>query len=74
MQCGKIVHKEQDGSRGLMGVERCVREEKNSLVLYVANSDENLIKGVPEAEVINTEDTATSGEFKKQKAQELKQK
>ena len=57
-----------------MGVERCVREEKNSLVLYVANSDENLIKGVPEAEVINTEDTATSGEFKKQKAQELKQK
>ena len=31
---------------------------------YVVNSDENLIKGVPETAAINTEDTATTGEFK----------
>ena len=53
-----------------MRVERCVREEKNSFRLYVANSEGNLIKGVA-AETINTEDTVTSGKFKKQKVQEL---
>ena len=59
--------------RGPMSVERCVREKENSLGFYVANSEENLIKGVAAAETINTEDTVTSGEFKKQKSQELKQ-
>ena len=59
--------------RGLMTVERCVREEENNSSFYVANSEENLIKGVAVDETINTEDTVTSGEFKKQKAQELKQ-
>ena len=53
-----------------MRVERCVREKKNSFRLYVANSEGNLIKGVA-AETINTEDTVTSGKFKKQKVQEL---
>ena len=57
-----------------MSVERCVKEEENSLGFYVANSEENLIRGVAAAEIINTEDTVMSGEFKKQKAQELKQK
>ena len=28
-----------------MSVECCVREEENSLGFYVANSEENLIKG-----------------------------
>ena len=56
-----------------MSVERCVREEENSLGFYVVNSERNLIKGVAAAETINTKDTITSGEFKKQKAQELKQ-
>ena len=36
-----------------------------------ANSEENLIKGVTAAETINTEDTVTSGEFKKQKHKNL---
>ena len=40
---------------GLMCVEHCVREEENSLGFYVANSEENLIKGVAAAETINTE-------------------
>ena len=51
----------------------CVREEENSLGFYAADSKENLIKGVYAAETINTEDTLTSGEFKKQIEQELKQ-
>ena len=44
-------------------------EEKNSLSFYVANSEENLIRGVVAAKTINTEDYATSGEFKNQIAQ-----
>ena len=33
-----------------MSVKCCVREEENSLSFYVANSEENLIKGVYAAE------------------------
>ena len=44
-------------------------EEKNSLSFYVANSEENLIRGVAAAKTIKTEDYITSGEFKKQIAQ-----
>ena len=54
-----------------MKEERCVKEE-NSLG-YVANSKENLIKWDAAADTFNTEDTVTDGEFKKQKAPELKQ-
>ena len=56
-----------------MNVERCVEEVENSLGFYVANSEKNLISGVAAAETINTENTVTSGEFKKQKVKELKQ-
>ena len=38
-----------------------------------AISKENLIRGADAAEKINTEDTVMSREFKKQKAQQLKQ-
>ena len=38
-----------------MIVERCVGEEENSLVFYVANCEESLIWGVVAAEIINTE-------------------
>ena len=54
--------------------DECVREEENSLGFYVVNFEENLIKGVAPTETIHTKDNVTSGEFKKQKAQELKQK
>ena len=69
----RLYIKRKEGGRGLMSVERCAREEGNSLGFYVDNSEENFINGVAGAETINTEDTVTSGEFKKQKAQELKQ-
>ena len=69
----RLYIKRKEGARGLMSVECCVREEENSLGCYVANSEENLIKGVYAAETINTEDTVSSGEFKKQIEQERKQ-
>ena len=56
-----------------MRAEQCVREEEYSLGFYVTNSEESLIKGVAAAATITTEDTVTSGEFTKQKAQESKQ-
>ena len=62
------------GSGGLISVERCIRAEENNLGFYVTNSEENLIRGVSAAETINTRDTTTSVEFKKQKAKELKEK
>ena len=39
---------------------------------YVANSEENLIRGVSASETINTRETISSVEFEKQKAKELK--
>ena len=66
--------KRKDGSRGLISVERCIREEENSLGFYVANSEENLIRGVSTAEAINPRETITSVEFKKQREKELKEK
>ena len=55
-------------------MEQYIKEEENSLGFYVANSEENLIRGVSAAETINTRETITSVEFKKQKAKELKEK
>ena len=63
----RLYIKRKEGRKGLINVERCVREEENSLGFHVANSEEKLIRGVAVAETINTEDTITSGEFKKQK-------
>ena len=53
---------------------QCIREEENSLGFYVANSEENLIRGVLAHKIINARETVTSVEFKKQKAKELKEK
>ena len=65
--------KRKEGGRGLISVEQCIREE-NNLWFYVANLEENLIRGVSAADTINTRETTTSVEFKKQKAKELKEK
>ena len=50
-----------------MSVECCIKEEENSLGSYVANSEENLVRGVAADETINTKDTLLSGGFKKLK-------
>ena len=59
------------GGGGLMSVECCNKEKENSL--RFANSEVNLIRGIDSAEKLNTEDTVIRGDFKKQKAKELKQ-
>ena len=70
----RLYVERKEGDRGLISVERCIGEEENSLGFYVANSEENLIRGVSAAETINTRETITSVEFKKQKAKEVKEK
>ena len=70
----RLYVKRKVGGRGLISVERCIREEENSLRFYVANSEENLIRGVSTAETINARETITSVEFKKQREKELKEK
>ena len=66
--------KRKKGGRGLISVKQCIREEENSLGFYAANSEENLIRGVSAAETINTKETISSVEFKKQKVKEVKKK
>ena len=70
----RLYVKRKGGGRGLISVEKCIREEENSFVFYVANWEGNLIRGVSVAETINTRETITSVEFQKQKAKELKEK
>ena len=70
----RLCVQRKEGSGGLISVERCIREEENSLGFYFANSEENLIRGVSAAETINTRETTTSVEFKKQKVKKLKEK
>ena len=70
----RLYVKRKEGGRGLISVERCIREEENSLGFHVANSEENLIRGVLTAETNNTRETITSAEFKKQREKELKEK
>ena len=67
----RLYVKRTEGGTSLISLEQCIGEE-NSLGFYVANLEENLIGGVLTAEAINTKETITSAEFKKQKAKELK--
>ena len=61
----RFYKKRKKGGRSLVSVEHCIREEENSVGSYVANFEENLIRGVAAVETINNEDTVTGGEFKK---------
>ena len=70
----RLYVKRKEGGRCFISVEQCIGEEENILGLYVANSEENLIRGVSAAETINTRETITSAGFMKQKAKELKEK
>ena len=70
----RLYVKRKEGGRGLISVKQCIREEENSLGFYAANSEENLIRGVSAAETINTKETISSVEFKKQKVKGVKKK
>ena len=67
----RLYVKRKEGGRGLISVERCIREAENSLGFCVAKSEEILIRGVLTAETINMRETITSIEFKKQREKEL---
>ena len=45
----RLYIKKKEGGRGLMNMERCLREEENNLGFYVKNSKENQINGVAPA-------------------------
>ena len=70
----RLYLKRHEGGRGLISIEHCVRGEENSLGLYVKNSAEKLIQGIRTSGTIETEGTISKSEFKRQNAQELKQK
>ena len=70
----RLYVKRKEGGRGLISVERCIREEEKSLGIYVANLEDNLIRGVLTAQTINTRESITSVEFKKQREKEVKEK
>ena len=68
----RLFIKREKGGKSLMSVKCCVKKQQNGLGFWVANSEENLIRGVAAVETINTEDTVMSEEFKQQRAQDLK--
>ena len=70
----RLYLKRHEGGRGLISIEHCVRGEENSLSLYVMNSAEKLIQGVRASGTIETKGIVSKCEFKRHKAQELKQK
>ena len=70
----RLYVKRKEGGRGLISVEQSVRGEENSLGFYVANSEETLMKGVCASGTIKTDGTVEKEEFKRGRAQELKQK
>ena len=69
----RLYIKRKEGGRGFISVERCASDEENSLGFYVANSDNNLIRGFAAAGTISTEDAKLSRDLKKQKEKELRQ-
>ncbi len=70
----RLYVKRKEGGRGLISVEQCVRGEENSLGFYVPNSEEMLIRGVCASGTIRTDETVEKAEFKRSRAQKLKQK
>ena len=42
----RLYVKRSEGGRGLISIERCIRQEENTLKVYMANSEENRMKGV----------------------------
>ena len=70
----RLYVKRKKGGRGLISVERCVKEEENSLKLYVAKSEEKLIKGVAQFEKLQESDLVGKKELKARNEQEGQEK
>ena len=70
----RLYIKRNEGGRGLSSVKYVIRGEENSLGHYVLHSEEKLLRGACEAGAIKTESTVNTKDFKKQKAEERKEK
>ena len=46
----RLYVRRKEGGRGLISIERCIKEEENSLKVYVTKSKEKLLKGVAKVE------------------------
>ena len=55
----RLYLKRNEGGRGLISIEHCVRGEENILGLYVMNSKEKLIQGIRTSGTIETEGSIT---------------
>ena len=54
----------QNGGRGLISCEMCVKAEENNLAWYVNNSNERLMEGVRKTKILNSEGAQEKNEFK----------
>ena len=64
----RLYVKRKMGGRDLISVVRYIREEENSLGFYVVKLGKKTQQRVSAAETINTRETISRVEFKKQKA------
>ncbi|XP_047484939.1 uncharacterized protein LOC125036390 [Penaeus chinensis] len=49
----RLYVKRRDGGRGLISIERCVKDEESTLKVYVSKSQEKLLKGVAKFEELD---------------------
>ena len=68
----RLYVKRKEGGRGLISVERCVKEEENSLKLYISNSEEKLVKGVAKFDKLDVSELKESRDLKARNEQEGK--
>ena len=68
----RLYVKRKEGGRGLISVERCVKEEENSLKIYISNSEEKLVKGVAKLEKLDVSELEESRDLKARNEQEGK--
>ena len=68
----RLYVKRKEGGRGLISVERCVKEEENILKLYISNSEEKLVKGIAKFEKLDASELEEGRDFKTRNEQETK--
>ena len=54
----------QNGGRGLISCEMCVKAEENNLGCYIRNSNERLMEGARKAKILNSEGAQEKDKFK----------
>ena len=59
------------GGRGLISCESCVRREENSLIWYVRNSEEALLRKVGDSNVLDISEAVDPKEYKVNEVKEM---